>query len=183
LTPRLARTLQKVLIRCAHSARDAAPCAAIYEPYVRDTAISFEDRPPDANQIAERIEAFHQWLVAEESGEVVGYAYGCEHRKRAAYRWAADVSVYVAPEHHRRGIGRALYSALLPALERQGFFIACAGVTLPNEASVALHESLGFIPVGVYRRIVYKLGSWWDVGWWQLSLQEPDGDKPPPEPT
>jgi phosphinothricin acetyltransferase len=171
-----------MLIRCAESARDAAACAAIYEPYVRTTAISFEEQPPDANQIGARIERFHQWLVAEDSGEVVGYAYGCPHRERAAYRWAADVSVYVAPQHHRRGIGRSLYRELLPALERQGFYIACAGVTLPNEASVALHESLGFTPVGIYRRIGYKLDSWWDVGWWQLALREPEGSAPPADP-
>lgn len=165
-------------LRPADPGRDAAACAAIYEPYVRDTAISFEDQPPDAEQIAERIERFHQWLVAESSGEIVGYAYGCPHRERAAYRWATDVSVYVGREHHRRGIGRALYGELLTRLAAQGFYIACAGVTLPNDASVALHQSLGFTPVGVYRRIGYKLGRWWDVGWWQLSLREPDGSPP-----
>jgi phosphinothricin acetyltransferase len=172
-----------VQIRPADPSRDAAACAAIYDPYVRDTAISFEASPPHPAEIAARIERFHQWLVAEDSSEVVGFAYGCPHRERAAYRWAADVSVYVAREHHRRGIGRALYGALLPALANRGLHIACAGVTLPNDASVALHESLGFTPVGIYRRIGYKLGSWWDVGWWQLSLREPDGDAPPAEPT
>src|SRR5207248_8841347 len=105
------------------------------------------------------------------------------HRERAAYRWAADVSVYVDPKRHRRGYGRALYRDLLALLAAQGLYIACAGVTLPNEASVALHESLGFAPVGIYRRIGYKLGAWWDVGWWQLSLREPDGGAPPAEPT
>ena len=168
-------------IRSADPARDAAACAEIYAPYVRDTAISFEDRPPDARRLAERIERFqatHQWLVAEDEGEIVAYAYGCPHRERAAYRWAADVSVYVSPEHQRRGFGRALYGELLALLHGQGLYVACAGVTLPNEGSVALHESLGFRPVGVYRRIGFKLGSWWDVGWWQLDLGEPPGHPP-----
>jgi L-amino acid N-acyltransferase YncA len=172
-------------IRPADPLRDAAACAEIYAPYVRTTAISFEGEPPDANQLAERIERYqatHQWLVAEDAGDVVGYAYACPHRERAAYRWAADVSVYVGPEHHRRGYGRELYGELLAALRRQGFYMVCAGVTLPNEASVALHEALGFTPVGVYRRIGYKLGKWWDVGWWQLALLEPDGGAAPTEP-
>jgi phosphinothricin acetyltransferase len=175
-----------VLIRGAEPVRDASACAAIYEPYVRTTAISFEDQPPTAQQLAERIERFqrtHQWLVAEDDGQVVGYAYGCPHRDRAAYRWAADVSVYVDPQRHRRGYGRALYGELLRLLAGQGFYVACAGVTLPNEGSVALHEALGFAPVGVYRRIGHKLGNWWDVGWWQLALRETDGDTRPPEPT
>ena len=168
-------------IRRADPARDAAACAAIYEPYVRRTAISFEDRPPDAGQLAERIERYqatHQWLVAEGWGQVIGYAYACPHRDRSAYRWAADVSVYVDPTSHRRGFGRALYGELLRLLREQRFQVACAGVTLPNEASVALHESLGFVAVGVYPRIGFKLGSWWDVGWWQLALQQGSNGAP-----
>jgi L-amino acid N-acyltransferase YncA len=179
-------TLGMMLIRPADPARDAAACAAIYEPYVRTTAISFEERAPSPDQLAERIERFqrsHLWLVAEDDDQLVGYAYACPHRERAAYRWAAEVSVYIDRERHRRGYGRALYGELLPQLAAQGFHLALAGVTLPNDASVALHESLGFTPVGVYRRIGYKLGSWWDVGWWQLSLREPDGDGPPAEPS
>jgi phosphinothricin acetyltransferase len=173
-----------VLIRLADAARDAAACAAIYEPYVRTSAISFEDDPPGPAEVAERIKRFqrsHQWLVAEDNGEVVGYAYACPHRERAAYRWATEVSVYVDRQRHRRGYGRALYAELLPRLSGRGFHTALAGVTLPNDASVALHESLGFTPVGVYRRIGYKLGSWWDVGWWQLSLSDSGWDEPPAE--
>jgi L-amino acid N-acyltransferase YncA len=173
-------------IRSADPERDAAACAAIYEPYVLTTAVSFEDRPPDVAQMTERIaryQATHQWIVAEDAGDVAGYAYACPHRDRAAYRWTTEVSVYVGQAHQRRGIGRALYDELLPALRTQGFYVACAGVTLPNEASVALHESLGFTPVGVFRRIGHKLGRWWDVGWWQLSLREPNGDRAPAEPS
>jgi L-amino acid N-acyltransferase YncA len=112
---------------------------------------------------------------------VVGYAYACPHRSRPAYRWAVEVSVYVATGRRRSGCGRALYVELAERLRGQGFQVACAGITLPNEASVALHESVGFVPVGVYRRIGWKDGAWRDVGWWQLELAPP-GDGPPPEP-
>jgi len=112
---------------------------------------------------------------------LAGYAYASEHRERAAYRWAADVAVYIAPSHHRRGIGRALYRALLELLGRQGVQVACAGIALPNDASVALHEACGFELVGVYHRIGWKAGAWWDVGWWELELIVPT-DGPPPEP-
>jgi L-amino acid N-acyltransferase YncA len=122
----------------------------------------------------------YPWLVAERAGELAGYAYAGAHRVRAAYRWAADVSVYVSPDRHRMGVGRELYEALFDRLREQGVRVVCAGVTLPNEASVGLHEELGFTPVGVYPRIGWKLGSWHDVGWWQLALL-PQGSDPPPE--
>jgi phosphinothricin acetyltransferase len=172
-------------IRRADPARDAAACAAIYEPYVRTTAVSFEDRPPGADAMAQRIERYgktHQWIVAADRSQLVGYAYGCPHRERTAYRWATEVSVYVDPGFHRRGFGRALYEELLALLRAQGFYTACAGITLPNAGSVGLHESLGFRPVGIYRQIGFKLGSWWDVGWWQLALREPDGEPTDPTP-
>ena len=108
---------QPHLIRDADPARDAAACAAVYAPFVTDSAASFEERPPTPEEFGQRIERIsktHPWLVADDAGRVVGFAYGCPHRERAAYRWAADVSVYVAPVHQRRGIGRALYSSLLP---------------------------------------------------------------------
>ena len=111
---------------------------------------------------------------------LAGYAYAAEHRDRASYRWAADVTVYVGEGWRGRGVGRALYGALLPLLARQGLQIACAGITLPNDASVALHERFGFELVGVYRRIGWKLGSWRDVGWWQLELL-PASEDPPAE--
>jgi L-amino acid N-acyltransferase YncA len=172
-----------VFIRHADPARDAAACAAIYEPYVRETAISFEEEPPDAREFARRIERVwrtHPWLVAERDGAAVGFAYACAHRERAAYRWAADVAVYAAADQRRTGVGRALYGALLPLLRRQGLYVACAGITLPNQASVALHEALGFTPVGTYRRIGFKRGEWHDVGWWQAELASADGRPPAP---
>jgi phosphinothricin acetyltransferase len=171
-------------IRHAQAGRDGAACAEIYAPFVTGTTISFEEVPPDAAEFARRIEritAIFPWLVAELDGRVTGFAYASRHRERAAYRWAADVSVYVGREHHRRGIGRALYGELLGLLHRQGLYTLCAGITLPNAASVALHEGLGFQLVGVYRRIGYKQGAWRDVGWWQLELSPPPAG-PPPEP-
>jgi phosphinothricin acetyltransferase len=129
----------------------------------------------------ERLAATHAWLVTERDGRVAGFAYGGPHRDRAGYRWAADVSVYVGAAHQRQGVGRELYEALLPLLARQRLRWACAGVTLPNDASVALHEALGFELVGVYREIGWKGGAWLDVGWWQLELNGAEGD-PPAEP-
>jgi len=173
-----------VRIRHADPTRDAFACAAIYAPFVRDSAISFEEVVPDERELRERIERVsltHPWLVAEDECGVTGFAYAAQHHERAAYRWSTDVAVYVDAAHHRRGIGRALYEALFRLLIRQRFHVACAGVTLPNRASVALHEALGFRPVGVYRRVGWKRGSWWDVGWWQLQLIEP-GPGAPAEP-
>ncbi len=171
-------------IRSADPARDAAACAAIYTPHVEASATSFEAEPPTVEQFAARIErtgATHPWLVAESDGEVVGFAYACEHRTRAAYRWAADVSIYLAEASRGQGLARRLYEELFDRLRTQRFRVACAGVTLPNDASVGLHESLGFVPVGVYRRIGWKAGAWHDVGWWQLDLS-PDAEDPPGEP-
>jgi phosphinothricin acetyltransferase len=171
-----------MVIRDARAERDAAACAAIYAPYVRDTPISLEERAPTPEEIAARIETTtqtHPWLVAEDETGLIGYAYATRHRERACYRWATDVTVYVAPQSHRRGVGRALYQTLFEALAHQGFRMACAGITLPNQASVGLHESLGFKPVGVYRNIGWKFGAWHSVGWWQLELS---ADGPPREP-
>jgi L-amino acid N-acyltransferase YncA len=134
--------------------------------------------------MATRIESgsrTHPWLVYERDGEVAGYAYAGVHRTRAAYRWTAEVTAYVAQSHQRAGVGRALYEELLARLRAQNFRLAVAGITLPNDASVGLHEALGFEPVGVYRNIGWKFGSWHDVGWWQLDLGEPQ-TSPPPEP-
>jgi phosphinothricin acetyltransferase len=170
-----------MLIRDADPDRDAAACAAIYEPFVTRSYISFEDVAPTAEELRLRIERVTErfpWLVAEDGGAVLGYAYACAHRERAAYRWAADVAVYIAEGSHRRGIGRALYGHLLELLARQGVQVACGGVTLPNDASVALHEACGFEPVGIYHRIGWKLGAWRDVGWWQLELAPADDGAP-----
>ena len=119
------------------------------------------------------------WLVLEDAGVVAGYAYAGRHRDRAAYQWAVDTAVYVGDRHRRRGAGRALYSALFELLRLQGYFKACAGVTLPNPASVGLHEAVGFKLVGVYPGIGYKLGAWRDVAWYEQAL-EPERENPAP---
>jgi phosphinothricin acetyltransferase len=158
--------------------RDAAGIAAIYAPIVRDTAISFETEVPSPDEIGRRVAdtlSRLPWLIAgEDDGSVTGYAYAAPHRARAAYRWCCEVSAYVRADRRRRGVARGLYVALLRILERQGYRNAYAGITLPNDASVGLHESLGFRPVGVYRRIGHKLGEWYDVGWWQRDLAPHD---------
>ncbi|MFZ5545066.1 MAG: arsinothricin resistance N-acetyltransferase ArsN1 family B [Pseudomonadota bacterium] len=154
---------------------DAEAIAAIYAPIVRDTAISFELEPPTAGQMRERIAATLQrlpWLVSlDAQGEVNGYVYASRHRERAAYQWAVDTTAYVRADSRGQGVGRRLYEALFRTLAELGYFQAFAGIALPNEASVALHESVGFEPIGVYRNVGFKLGAWRDVGWWQKSLQ------------
>lgn len=152
---------------------DAALCARIYAPYVSDTAITFEEVAPDAAQMADRIAAAqrqHAWLVLVNGGVVVGYAYAGPFAQRAAYRWAAEVSVYLDPSARGLGGGRALYAALLPRLTERGFQIAMACMTLPNEASVGLHRALGFEPVATYADIGWKIGAWHTTAWMQLRL-------------
>jgi len=160
-------------IRLAH-ADDAREIARIYRPFVESTVISFEIAPPDAEQMRDRITetlARYPWLVCELGGRVAGYAYATEHRARKAYQWSIDVSVYVHPDYWRLGIGRGLYTSLFAITTAQRFVNAYAGIALPNAASVALHESVGFKPVGVYQHVGYKLGAWHDVGWWQMGLK------------
>jgi len=167
------------------AATDAAAIASIYAPYVRDTIISFETEPPAAGEMSSRIAAIvlrHPWLVAEQGGQLLGYAYAGEHRSRAAYRWDVDVAVYLAAAAHRRGIGRRLYRALFEVLRRQGYVNGYAGISLPNAGSVGLHEALGFLPVGIYRNVGYKHGAWHDVGWWALNLQSPPSQPAEPVP-
>lgn len=172
------------VIRSADPARDAAACAAIYAPYVLDSPATFDEQPPGAAVFAQRIEqlsATHGFLVAERDGQVAGYASAGPHRPRRAYRWSADVSVYVAAGFQRSGVGRELYTALLPQLREHGYRTACAGITLPNAGSVGLHESFGFEQIGLFKGIGWKAGAWCDVGWWQLQLApQDDGDGAPP---
>jgi len=165
------------------SADDAEACAAIYAPYVTDTAISFETEPPKPAEMAERIAAAvrtHAWIVLEDAGRVVGYAYGGPYKSREAYRWSCEVSVYVERGRRRTGSGRVLYDALLARLAERGFRTAVAGMTLPNDASEGLHQALGFEPIGVSRRIGWKHGAWHDVAWTQRTIAI--GDEPPAEP-
>ncbi|MDE2182646.1 MAG: N-acetyltransferase [Alphaproteobacteria bacterium] len=164
---------------------DSSALAAIYAPYVRDGVASFEIDPPDAAELAQRIAKIlprHPWLVLEQDEQVLGYAYASPHRERAAYRWSTDVTVYVAPQRHRQGIGRILYSVLLPILKLQGFHAAFAGITLPNAASVGLHEAFGFALIGVYPEVGFKAGAWRDVGWWGVPLARTGASPAEPRP-
>jgi phosphinothricin acetyltransferase len=153
---------------------DAAAIAGIYRPVVESTAISFETVPPDRDEMARRIADTtreHPWLVCEVGRRVAGYAYATKHRVRSAYRWSVDTSVYVDAGFRQGGVGRGLYGSLFGILSAQGYFNAYAGIALPNAASVALHEAVGFRKIGVYQRVGYKFGEWRDVGWWQLELR------------
>jgi phosphinothricin acetyltransferase len=152
---------------------DVGAICDIYAPIVEHTAISFEAVPPTHAEFTARLDETmpdYPWLVAEDDVEVLGYAYGHRFAPRAAYAWSVETSIYVRDGARGRGVGRALYGALLPLLAAQGYRQAFAGIALPNPASVALHESLGFAAVGAYREVGYKFGAWHDVGWWQRPL-------------
>jgi L-amino acid N-acyltransferase YncA len=174
---------QGVSVRLANAERDAESVAAIYAPVVRETVISFEELPPDADEMRRRMERVLEWtpwLVAEAGGKVVGYAYARRHRERAAYRWSVDLSAYVAESWRGRGVGRTLYDRLLEVLRAQGFVNAYAGVTEPNPASIALHRAIGMQVIGTFERVGWKFGAWHGVTWLGMRLWEPDGQ--PPEP-
>jgi phosphinothricin acetyltransferase len=165
------------------STDDAREIQAIYAPYVRDTVISFETEPPSVEEMARRIDAtlaMLPWLVHLQDGRIAGYAYASRHKERNAYQWSVDVSAYVHRDFHRRGIGGSLYRSLLALVRQQGFFNAYGGITLPNAASVALHESVGFRPLCVYRGVGFKAGRWHDVGWWELRLATLPPNPAPP---
>jgi len=171
-----------VLVRDAAES-DAAACAAIYGPYVLETAVSFEVDPPTPEQMARRISQArdrHAWLVLEIDGMVAGYAYGRPFAERPAYRWSCEVSIYLERDRQRSGGGRLLYEALLTRLADRGYRRAMAGMALPNEGSVGFHRALGFEPVGVYHRVGWKNGSWHDVAWMQRTIL--DASDPPAEP-
>lgn len=153
---------------------DADAIAAIYAPYVRETVISFEEIAPAPDEIAARIErvlgAGLPYLVAMQDDEVVGYAYAAPWHARVAYRFSVETSIYLAPERHGQGIGTRLYDTLLELVKQAGIHAAIGGITLPNAASVALHERLGFRKAAHYEQVGFKLGRWLDVGYWQRLL-------------
>jgi phosphinothricin acetyltransferase len=160
---------------------DAPSILDIYGPLVRDSPVSFELQPPTEEQMRERVTHILEskpWIVCEVDGQVAGYAYATAFRSRPAYRWSAEVSAYVADAHRRCGVGTGLYRSLLEILRLQGYVSAYAGITLPNPASVRLHEQVGFREVGVFRAAGHKFGQWHDVGWWQRLL----GSDPPSAP-
>jgi phosphinothricin acetyltransferase len=173
-----------VEIRLAN-ARDAPQVASIYAPFCESTSVSFEEVAPTPEDMAGRIRTITSqfpWLVLETAGRVAGYAYASRHHERAAYRWSADATVYVPSGAHRRGTGRALYTALFELLRAQGYFKAYGGITLPNPGSVGLHEAMGFTLVGIYRGVGFKLGGWHDVAWYQRALQPERAQPPDPLP-
>lgn len=163
--------VEQVQLRQAR-AEDAPQLAEIYAPYCA-TPISFEEVAPGAAEMAIRWRNHwptYPWLVAEREGELLGYAYACSHRQRAAYRWTVESSCYLRQGLQGRGYGSLLYGRLMQILERQGFRTVLAGITLPNAASQRLHEALGFEPVGTYRDIGYKQGDWREVQWYSRTL-------------
>lgn len=163
---------------------DAAAIAAIYAPIVRDTTISFELQAPTVDEMRGRIESTLRrwpWLVSvDQAGAVSGYVAAGKHRDPGAYQWSVNTSVYVRHDCRGQGIGRRLYQALFDELLVLGYYQAFAGIALPNAASVALHESVGFRPIGVYRQVGHKFGAWRDVGWWQRPLQPAGEPAAPP---
>lgn len=167
-----------VTLRDATSA-DAAACAAIYAQYVENSTATFEEVAPGVEEMAARIASAqerHAWIVAERDGAILGYAYGGPFKARAAYRYSCEVSVYLDVTARGGGVGRTVYAALLARMEQLGMRMACGGVTMPNDASEALHLAMGFERVGTYRRIGWKHGEWRDVTWFQKSLGP---DSPP----
>jgi phosphinothricin acetyltransferase len=165
--------------------QDAPGIQAIYAPEVEHGTASFETEPPSVEEMARRIEAIlpmYPWLVWEEDGRILGYAYASRHRDRAAYRWSVDTAIYVAPDAKGRGIAKALYTSLFDILTRQRFRAAYGGVATPNPASEALHRACGFELVGIYREVGFKHGQWRDVGWWRKGLWEAEGEPEEPVP-
>ena len=158
---------------------DASGVLAIYEPIVRDTPISFETEPPTEEEMAARIARSHEWLVIERNRDIIGYAYAAPSHQRAGYRWSVEISIYLAPDARGSGPGRKLLSELLDSLSQRGFVNAFAGIALPNLVSVRLFEAFGFEKIAHQSNVGFKLGTWHDVGWWQLQLRAPT--RPPPD--
>lgn len=168
-SPSVHKRIRKIELSDAEAVRE------IYAPFVSDNATSFEAEPPNVSTTRQRISDLteqYPWLVFEADKRVLGYAYASSHRARHAYQWCVEVSVYIHDIARQRGVGRALYLSLFEVLRRQGYVNAYAGITLPNPASVGLHESLGFTPIGVFSGIGFKFGQWHDVAWLQLRLLE-----------
>lgn len=165
--------MKNVVVRSASTA-DALAVADIYNYYVRNTVITFEEEPVSESDMAVRMAEVQgmslPWLVAEIGGAVVGYAYANRWKGRSAYRFAAETTIYLENGYEGRGIGATLYRALIPILRSQGIHVAIGGAALPNEASVALHEKLGFERVATFRQVGFKHERWVDVAYWQLLL-------------
>lgn len=165
-----------IKLRLAKAA-DSEGILAIYAPYIEKTSFTFETDVPSAEAFADRINSYMEswpWLLCEVDGTIVGYAYAARYRERVAYQWSVESSVYIHDDYQRKGIAKILYSALFEILKRQGFRNVYAVINLPNEKSVAFHESLGFRFFAMYEQVGYKLGKWKNVGWWRLIINEFD---------
>jgi phosphinothricin acetyltransferase len=162
---------------------DAVAILSIYAPYIRHTSLTFETKVPAVADFANRITSYVEhfpWLVYEQDGSVVGYAYASRYRERTAYQWSVECSVYIHKDHQRSGLATKLYTKLFAILKLQGFTTVYAVINLPNEPSVSLHERLGFKYFATYEKVGYKLGKWKNVGWWQLTLNEYEDEPAPP---
>ena len=154
---------------------DARQILEIYAPYIQNTSLTFEIDVPTEEDFAIRIEKYSlewPWLVYEIEGKIAGYAYASRYRERAGYQWSLECSVYIHDDFMRRGIANKLYSKLFEILKAQKFTTVYAVINLPNENSVAFHESMGFNYFATYKNVGYKLGKWKNVGWWQLQLND-----------
>ena len=154
--------------------RDVTDMLRIYSPFILEGTTSFETVVPTETEFWQRVNNILQqtpWLVAEASGKVIGYAYAGPHRDRAAYRFTRELSVYINPTYAGRGVGSVLYEKVINLLRAQGYATVLAGVTLPNPASENFHRKFGFEPVGIYRRVGFKLGAFRDTSWWQMAIR------------
>lgn len=170
------------MIRLAHP-QDAAAILDIYSPFIRDTSLTFEIDVPSVDEFASRIQSYlvnWPWLVCEVEGRMAGYAYASRYRERAGYQWSVECSVYIHPDFFRMGIASDLYSVLFSILKAQGYRNVYAVINLPNDSSVAFHQSMGFYFFAVYENVGYKLGKWKNVGWWQLTLNDYSNEPSPP---
>jgi phosphinothricin acetyltransferase len=169
----MAANIAETIVRPA-TAADGAAIADIYNPFITDTVVTFEEEPVDARGMARRIDdvqaASLPWIVAEEGGRVVGYAYASRFRTRAAYRFSTEVTVYLAAGCEGRGLGTRLYNELFEQLRALGVHVVIGGIALPNDASVALHEKLGLRKVAHFAEVGFKFNRWVDVGFWQRTL-------------
>jgi phosphinothricin acetyltransferase len=162
---------------------DAQQIIAIYSPSILNTSISFETEVPSTEEMQKRIETILQkypWIICEVDGTIAGYVYASKHREREAYQWSCECTIYMHNNFKGKGIGKELYQLLFEILKLQGFRNVYAGITLPNEASVTLHEKCGFTHFATYENIGYKFGAWHSVGWWKLQINEYDLQPPPP---
>jgi L-amino acid N-acyltransferase YncA len=162
---------------------DAKGILNIYAPYIKTTSFTFETEVPSVEEFAERIKTYlinWPWLVCEIDGVIAGYAYSTRHRERTAYQWCTESSVYIHDDFQQKGFALSLYTALLEILKKQGFRNVYAVINLPNEKSVAFHESCGFKYFATYEKVGYKLGKWKNVGWWRLSINDYDDEPAAP---